>query len=45
VLSRDIRILVLSRLPLEQRNAVLAFFSFDAEKVRFALSNATSGQE
>ena len=39
VLSRDIRILVLSRLPLEQRNAILAFFSFDAEKVRFALNN------
>jgi len=39
VLSRAIRILVLSRLPLEQRNAVMAFFSFDAEKVRFALDN------
>ena len=39
VLSRAIRILVLSRLPLEQRNAVIAFFSFDAEKVRFALNN------
>ena len=30
---------VLSRLPLAQRNAVLAFFSFDAESVRFALAN------
>ena len=39
VLSRKIRILVLSRLPLAQQNAVLAFFSFDAEKVRFALEN------
>ncbi len=39
VLSRDIRVLVLSRLPLAQRNAVLAFFSFDADKVRFALEN------
>ena len=39
VLSRDIRILVLSRLPLAQRNAVLAFFSFDSGKVKFALEN------
>ena len=39
VLSRDIRILVLSGLPLAQRNAVLAFFTFDAEKVRFALNH------
>ena len=39
VLSRNIRVLVLSRLPLAQRNAVLAFFSFDAGKVRFALEN------
>ena len=39
VLSRKIRILVLSRLPLAQQNAVLAFFSFDVEKVRFALEN------
>ncbi len=39
VLSRSIRILVLSRLPLEQRNAVMAFFSFDADKVRFALDH------
>jgi len=30
---------VLSRLPLAQRNAVLAFFSFDSESVRFALEN------
>ncbi len=39
VLSRNIRVLVLSGLPLSQRNAVLAFFSFDAEKVRFALDH------
>ena len=39
VLSRKIRIIVLSRLPLSQRNAVLAFFSFDAESVKFALKN------
>ncbi len=39
VLSRDIRILVLSRLPLSQSNAVLAFFSFDPGKVKFALDN------
>lgn len=39
VLSRDIRVLVLSGLPLAQRNAVLAFFTFDAEKVRFALNH------
>jgi hypothetical protein len=39
VLSRNIRVLVLSGLPLAQRNAVLAFFSFDAEKVRFALDH------
>ena len=39
VLNLDIRILVLNGLPLEQRNAVLAFFSFNAEKVRFALEH------
>ena len=39
VLSRNIRILVLSRLPLEQRNAILAFFTFDRGKVKFALEN------
>ena len=39
ILSRKIRIIVLSRLPLAQRNAVLAFFSFDSESVRFALEN------
>ena len=39
VLSRDIRVIVLSGLPLAQRNAVLAFFSFDAEKVQFALEH------
>jgi len=37
--SRRVRLLVLSQLPLEQRNAVLAFFSFDANKVRFALDH------
>ncbi len=31
--------LVQSRLPLAQRNAVLAFFTFDREKVRFALEH------
>ena len=39
ILSRKIRIIVLSRLPLAQRNAVLAFFSFDSESVKFALEN------
>jgi len=39
ILSRKIRIIVLSRLSLAQRNAVLAFFSFDPESVRFALEN------
>jgi hypothetical protein len=39
VLNLDIRILVLNGLPLEQRNAVLAFFSFNAEKVRFAMEH------
>jgi hypothetical protein len=39
VLSLDIRVLVLSRLPLAQRNAVLAFFSFNAEKVQFAMEH------
>ncbi|MGP8330423.1 MAG: hypothetical protein ACT6FF_08935 [Methanosarcinaceae archaeon] len=39
ILSRKIRIIVLSRLPLAQRNAVLAFFSFDPESVKFALEN------
>ena len=39
VLSREVRIIVLNRLPLDQRNAVLAFFSFDPIKVRFALEN------
>ncbi|MDL1964450.1 MAG: hypothetical protein LWW98_08990 [Deltaproteobacteria bacterium] len=39
ILSRKIRIIVLSRLPLAQRNAVLAFFSFDFESVKFALEN------
>ena len=41
VLSRNIRILVLSRLTREKRNAVLAFFSFDEDKVQFALDNYT----
>ncbi len=35
----DIRIIVLNELPLSQRNAALAFFTFDAEKVKFALEN------
>ena len=39
VINRDIRILVLGRLPLSQRNAILAFFSFDPGKVQFALEN------
>ncbi len=39
VLSRQIRILVLSELALNQRNAVLAFFSFDAHKVKYALDH------
>jgi hypothetical protein len=39
VLSRTIRILVLNEMSLAQRNAVLAFFTFDAEKVRYALHN------
>jgi len=39
VLSRDIRVIVLCDLPLDQRNAVLAFFSFDAQKVQFALEH------
>ena len=39
ILSRIVRILVLNRMPLEQRNAVLAFFTFDAQKVCFALNN------
>ena len=39
VLSRELRVIVLSRLPLAQRNAIFAFFSFDAGKVKFALEN------
>ena len=39
VLSRTVRVIVLSRLPLAQRNAIFAFFSFDAGKVKFALEN------
>jgi hypothetical protein len=39
VLRREIRVIVLSALPLAQRNAVLAFFSFNAEKVQFALTH------
>ena len=45
VLSRTIRILVLNKMALEHRNAVLAFFTFDADKVRFALNNYTWQQE
>ena len=37
ILSRHIRILVLSRLSREKRNAVLGFFSFDKDKVKFVL--------
>jgi len=39
VLSRWVRIIVLSQLSLAQRNAILAFFSFDPGKVKFALDN------
>ena len=39
VLSREVRVIVLSRLPMDQRNAVLAFFSFDPGKVMFALEH------
>jgi len=39
VLSLEIRVIVVPALPLAQRNAILAFFSFDAEKVRFALEH------
>ncbi len=36
---QEVRIIVLNELPLLQRNAALAFFSFNAEKVGFALNN------
>ena len=39
VLKRKIRIIVLSEIPTEQRNAVLGFFSFNAEKVKYALDH------
>ena len=39
VLNRKIRIIVLSEIPTEQRNAVLGFFSFNAEKVKYALDH------
>jgi hypothetical protein len=39
VLSREIRVIVLSDLPKAQRNAALAFFSFNADMVRFALDH------
>ena len=39
VLSRDIRILVLSETPQAQRNAILSFFSFDPNKVKFAMDH------
>ena len=35
----DLRVILLSRLPLAQCNAVRAFFSFDAEKVQFAMEH------
>jgi len=39
VLSRVVRVIVLSRLPLAQRNSIFAFFSFDAVKVKYALEH------
>jgi hypothetical protein len=45
VLKRKIRIIVLSEIPTEQRNAVLGFFSFNTEKVKFALDHYHWQQE
>jgi hypothetical protein len=45
VLSREIRILVLSEMPTEQRNAILSLFSFDAEKVKYAVDHYQWQQE
>ncbi len=45
VVSRTVRILVLSTMTLEQRNAMLAFFTFDSEKVRYALNHYTWQQD
>jgi hypothetical protein len=45
VLSREIRILVLRETPTEQRNAILSLFSFDANKVKFALDHYHWQQE
>ena len=44
-LSRTVKVVVLNFVPLEQKNAVLAFFSFDANKVSFALKNYIWQQE
>ena len=45
VLSREIRILVLSEMPTEQQNAILSLFSFDAEKVKYAMEHYQWQQE
>ena len=45
VLSREIRILVLSEMPMEQRNAILSLFSFNAEKVKYAMDHYQWQQE
>ena len=45
VLSREIRILVLRETPTEQRNAILSLFSFDPEKVKFAMDHYHWQQE
>ena len=45
VLSRGIRILVLSEMPTEQQNAILSLFSFDAEKVKYAMDHYQWQQE
>ena len=45
VLSMEIRILVLSEMPTEQRNAILSLFSFDAEKVKYAVDHYQWQQE
>jgi hypothetical protein len=45
VLKRKIRIIVLSEIPTDQRNAVLGFFSFNAEKVQYSLDHYHWQQE
>ena len=45
VLSMEIRILVLSEMPTEQRNAILSLFSFDADKVKYAVDHYQWQQE